>query len=218
MAAWKKAVLVALAALVGILSAVAQTEHRPGSRPVSLELWGSSITVQGFLSLANPATLHRIPRDAWQTKVTWGADTLVFRWVGGTPPPTGPRDTGEGHEDVRPAAPFLYVHCTNSISHMGQRDVYFGASSTVMFPPFFLMPYMDVTARLWWLVGGWPYLPVGITYSNGWNVWRVTTNDIQRVSSGGEYQVESWHFAEAPWGYEPRYQFAVRWSSVVRVP
>ena len=54
------------------------------------------------------------------------------------------------------------------------------------------------------VVGGWPYLPVGITYSNGWNVWRVTTNDIQRVSSGGEYQVESWHFAEAPWGYEPR--------------
>ena len=142
----------ALAALVGILSAVAQTEHRPGSRPVSVELWGSSITVQEFLSLADPATLHRIPRDAWQTKVTWGTDTLVFCWVGGIPPPTGPRDTGEGHEDVRPAAPFLYVHCTNSISHMGQRDVYFGASSTVMFPPFLLMPYMDVTARLWWLL------------------------------------------------------------------
>jgi len=53
MAAWKRAVLVALAVLVGILSAAAQTEHRPGSRPVSLELWGSSITVQEFLSFAD---------------------------------------------------------------------------------------------------------------------------------------------------------------------
>jgi len=80
--------------------------------------------------------------------VTWGADIPVFRWVGGAPPPTGPRDTREGHEDVRPAVPFIYVHCTNSISHMGQRNVYFGASNTVIYPPFLRMPYMAVSAYL----------------------------------------------------------------------
>lgn len=221
MAKWMQALAVALAAWLGICSAVAQTVQdwsgsTPG-RPVSLKLWGSDVTVREFLSLAYPDMLLRIPRDAWNTKVTWGADTMVFHLPSGTPPPTKPKDPEKDDKDVGLAF-VIYIHCTNSITHMGQRDVYYGASNTVTIPPFLRMPYMEVMARLWWLVSGLPYLPVGITYNNGWNVWRVTTNNITRVFSAGQYQVESYHFVEGPPGAQPPYQFTVRWSHVIQVP
>jgi len=149
MAIWKRALVVVATVLV--LSQVSLAQTKPGVRAVSLELRGSTITVQEFLSLADPAMLHRIPRDAWQTEVTWAWDTAtqVSRWAGKTPPK-------DGAGDVQPTFLPIWVVCTNSISDMGQRDVYYGASSTVVSPPFLRMPYMDVTARLWWLVGDGP--------------------------------------------------------------
>lgn len=165
--------------------------------PIIAELWGSDMTVREFLERIDPLMLHRIPHEFWNVKVQWGADTLQFRWKGTTEVPGS----------VAPEF-IIYVHCTNAIDDLGNRYVYYGASSTVWYPPFLRMPYMQVTAWLW-EVGMWP---VDSEDDNCYNCWRVTVNDEEHVSGGHYYQTVSLHCAEAPPGYEPRYQCTTRYS------
>lgn len=171
--------------------------------PSSRDLWGSDITIRQFLNHVDPEALACIPSGALESKVLWGVETSVFRWADRAPEADEALRKIDEDAGMQYQLLPIYIHCTNSISHLGQRDVYYGASNTVLVPPFLQMPYMEVSARLGRVVGGAPSTPMGLSYANGWNVWRVTTNDSTNVWMGGEYQTESWHFAEAPAGYEP---------------
>lgn len=162
------------------------------------DLWGFNITLREFLERVDPSALYRVPRDALDTRITWGEDTLTFHWIG--------TDDSDKLGDVE-AALNIVVSCTNAIDDLGDRNVYFGASSTVIIPPFLRMPYMSVDAYL--LQNGWP---IAHDWDDGENVWRVTCNDTEDVYGQCYYQTMSIHITEAPPGYEPPYQSTVRYS------
>ena len=174
--------------------------------PVIADLWGSDITVREFLERVDPTMLYRIPHEFWDVKVQWGAETLQFHW-NGAPEEALTKDIDAG--GVEPESIVIYVRCTNAIRDLGGRDVYYGASSTVWYPPFLRMPYMQVTAWLW-ETGMWP---VDSEYDDCYNCWRVTVNDVEHVAGQHYYQTVSLHCAEAPPGYEPQYQCTTRYSS-----
>ena len=56
------------------------------------------------------------------------------------------------------------------------------------------------------------------TWDDGYDVWRVTTNDTADVEGQASYQTVSYHYAVAPTGYDPPTQFTVRKSRTIWVP
>ena len=108
---------------------------------------------------------------------------------------------------MRPAFPFIYVHCTNSISHIGQQNVYFGPSNTVIYPPFLRMPYMAVSAYL--CVVGWRTALLATSGAS-----RRMTSSACLVVANTRWKAGT---LQGPLGaMSSVYQFAVCWSSAVR--
>ena len=169
-------------------------------------LWGSDITAGELLQLTWPDLLNTMPQSLWNTKVTWGESEMVFQRKEAV-------TLKNSHESEPGKSLFIYVNCTNAISASG-RNVYFGASNTVTYPPFLHMPYMSVSAELN-KIGGFQ---VGFTADDGYDVWRVTTNDTTDVEGQASYQTVSYHYAVAPVGYDPPTQFTVRESRTIWVP
>jgi|GEM_PF-1206717 hypothetical protein len=169
-------------------------------------LWGSDITAGELLQLTWPDLLTTLPQSVWNTKVTWGESEMVFR--------RKKVATIEKHDAAKQLEfPFIYIHCDARINASG-RNVYFGASSTVAIPPFLQMPYMQVYAYLD-KIGGFY---VGSTTDDGYDVWRVTTNDTADVEGQASYRTVSYHSVVAPAGYDPPTQFTVRESATIWVP
>ena len=192
-----------LAALVGSTALAAPVKN---IGKIVDNLWGSDITAGELLQLTWPDLLTTMPQSVWDTKVTWGESEMVFQRKEAMTVKNN--DESEQVESL-----FIYVNCTNSISASG-RNVYFGASNTVITPPFLLMPYMSVSAELN-EIGGFQ---VGFTTDDGYDVWRVTTNDTADVEGQASYQTVSYHYAVAPAGYDPPTQFTVRKSRTIWVP
>ena len=166
-------------------------------------LWGSDITAGQLLQLTWPDLLNTMPQSVWNTKVTWGESKMVFQRKEAV--------TLKNSHKSELEWPLVYISCTNAISASG-RNVYYGASSTTI-PPL-LMPYMSVSAALD-KIGGFY---VGFTADDGYDVWRVTTNDTTDVEGQASYRTVSYHYAEAPWGYYPPTEFTVRESRTIWVP
>jgi hypothetical protein len=164
-------------------------------------LWGTRITIRELLRETCPEMLSKIRPQDYNVLVTWGKEEMVFR----------PIAEGSSKPDVEQVALFIYVNCTVSISANG-RSVTYGASNTVIFPPFLRMPYMAVTASLR-EDGG----IIDATSRYGYDVWRVTTNDTDYVAGDADYDAISYHYAIAPSGYEPPTQFTVRYSRTIHV-
>ncbi len=192
--------------LVALVSSAAVAGPVKNFGKIIDRLWGSNITAGELLQLTWPDLLTTLPQSVWNTKVTWGKSELVFQRKKVVP--VEDHDTSKQVESL-----FIYIDCSNRISASG-RNVYYGASNTVWYPPFLEMPYMSVSAALD-KIGGFY---VGFTADDGYDVWRVTTNDTTNVEGKAYYRTVSYHYAVAPEGYYPPAQFTVRESRTIYVP
>ena len=162
-------------------------------------LWGKDITVREFLLAVRPQLLSEIPVDAWNIKVQWGVSGTTAEWIGAT-------EVEEKAEDSVRSVGDIYVSHDNVFDVWG-KTVDFGASSTVIWPPFMRMDMMSVFASL--LEDGAIIDTVGDT---DYDVWRVSVLDSHRVDGGARYKNMSYHYVDYPTGYSPPSAFVVLYS------
>lgn len=180
-------------------------------------IWGSDITAGELLQLTCPDALARLPQGAWNTKVIWGPKdgggvTTEVQYtakktavIENTTP-----SSGEGETSASVLITVSIDH-TSRISASG-RNVYYGASSTVILPPFLRMQYMSVEAILRGSDGTFES-----TWDDGYNVWRVTTNDTVDVGGNADYWTVGYHVVEDS-NANPPYIFVVTRSRTIWVP
>jgi hypothetical protein len=149
------------------------------------------------MKYVSPELNSRLPQKALDLEVQYGGDSVEAK-----------ARPSEGPAQIEGILDDILVNLTNRISVSG-KSVYFGASNTVIWPPFALMPFMQVSAIL--LENGGT---IDATTSWGYNVWRVTTNDRRTVDGGAYYQVMGLHYVDYPVGYTPDAMFYYTYSSI----
>lgn len=178
-------------------------------------LWGSDITAGELLQLTCPDMLARLPQSAWNTKVIWGPRDGggVIAEAQYTPKKTEAIQDTDASSNVEPSVSIpIIVYCDSRISASG-RSVYYGASSTVTIPPFLRMQYMSVEAVLRGSDGTW-----ASTWDDGYDVWRVTTNDTADVGGNADYWTVGYHYVIFPEGSNPPFEYLVSRSRTIWVP
>lgn len=176
-------------------------------------IWGTRITVGEFLQylkgIGVPVVIRPEMVPALDWPVRWDAATTEARPVS---EPESVLESDPENSEVTPEFVIVVSH-TRAISDQGNRRVYFGASSTVVLPPFYRLPYMSVDAVLF--EDGWP---IGYTGNDNNNVWRVTTNDTETVAGGGRaYWATTYHYVVYPPDYWPPYDFVIGSTRVIVV-
>lgn len=87
------------------------------------------------------------------------------------------------------------------------RTIDFGASSTVIWPPFTRMDMMSVFGFL--MEGG---NIIATTGETDYDVWRLLSSTSTRVDGGARYRNMSYHYVDYPVGYYPPSVVVVRYS------
>lgn len=179
-------------------------------------LWGSDITAGELLQLTCPDALARLPQGVWNAKVVWGPKdgggvTTKVQYV---PKKTAAIEntTSSGKVETPGSARItVWIDHSSKISASG-RNVPYGASSTVILPPFLRMQYMWVEGVLRGSDGTW-----ASTWDDGYDVWRVTTNDTEHVGGQADYWTIGYHVVEDS-NMVPPYLFVVTRSRTMWVP
>jgi hypothetical protein len=169
-------------------------------------LWGTEITAEEFLRVMSPSFLSALParsREAAKTtQVQWGGTSAVLHSTRSAVPTLDSATPGSQEPSL--AGLFdIYVNCTNRFSFSGT-TASFGASNTVLDPPFMLMPFMCVYSQL--MFGGALH---DLRTSAKTNVWRVTASGSHPGCGAGYYYNLGYHWVEFPAGYSPPTGFVI---------
>ena len=180
-------------------------------------LWGSNITAGELLQLTCPDALARLPQGAWNTKVIWGPKdgggvTIGVQYTAKKTATIQNTTPSSGKGKTSATIPItVWIDYTSKISASG-RNVYCGASNTVIFPPFLRMQYMSVEAILRGSDGTYES-----TWDDEYDVWRVTTNNTADVGGNADYWTVGYHVVEAS-NANPPYIFVVTRSRTIWGP
>lgn len=191
-----KSMMLVAGVLIGVafMSVLAMAENMGQALD---RLKGSDISVREFLLQVSPEVLYQIPQEAWDTKVVWG-DSLA---------PTPTRRGTPLDEAGAEASTYIVLSPTWCFYTQGKQVTY-GGSTTIIWPPFFRMDALSVYCFL--LEDG---VNIDIHFDYDTNVWRVTSQESYIVSGGAYYQNMIYHMGDAPAGYNPPIQFVVSYSN-----
>jgi hypothetical protein len=180
--------------LFGILVALSVFVAALDAKNVAAEisrLWGTDITGGELLSAVAPELLAYFPPGVWDAPVFWQGSDFNFTWIGN-------QGVSEDRNEEKPEGMFdIYLDWTSKLYVFG-KDVQFGSSTTVIWPPFLRLPIMIVWSQL--LEDGFSIDACGTT---SYDVWRTTVNKTRHVQGGAYYQAMGYHYSEAPAGYYP---------------
>ncbi len=154
----RKHVLGTMLILAGMMSAMAYAACA-GDIPEHLApYWGRDMTASELLRATDPGSLSLLPRNGWDTPVTWGGNGQMHARPieAETEMEPGPEfdlslgvdsvSTDSGAETESLLTEIL-VNCTYKFTTNGL-SVYHGASNTVAWPLFYRIPYMFVATYL----------------------------------------------------------------------
>lgn len=180
--------------LLGILVALGVVVAGVHARNVTAEinrLWGTDITGGELLSAVAPEILAYFPPGVWDAPVFWQGSDFKFTWIGN-------QGTNQDRKEKPLEGVFdIYLDWTSKL-YVSGKDVQFGSSTTVLWPPFLRLPIMAVYSQL--LEDG---RLIDACANTAYNVWRVTANKTHHVQGGAYYQAMGYHYSEAPAGYYP---------------
>lgn len=197
-ARFKVTAVVAVVALLISMLAASAVGTNAGARIETL--WGSAITVRQFFLAVSPELLGWIPREAWDTLIQWDVDSTHAGWIG-----TDDTDSAERGARARDITDIWVSH--ENIFDVWGRTIDFGASSTVIWPPFTRMDMMSVFGFL--MEGG---NIIATTGETDYDVWRLLSSTSTRVDGGARYRNMSYHYVDYPVGYYPPSVVVVRYS------
>ncbi len=184
-----------------LLTAVCAAATSASDDAVIERFWGRDISVRELLLAITPELLGEFPQAALNTTVQWGAATTRAEWVG----EPGAKSNDANDEGTRDISDIVVSH--DNIFDVWGKTVDYGASSTVIWPPFTRMDMMSVFGFL--LEDGDIIETTGET---DYDVWSITTLDSCRVDGGAVYRNMSYHYVDYPTGYWPPTAFVVLYS------
>lgn len=194
--ALKRSNVVAVLAMLGGLLVAATCAAWAADIPEHLApYWGREITAGELLRATDPGRLDLLPRDAWDTPVTWGGGgQMKARPMENEPCVESDSaldvDLPRGGDDTESSVSGIVINCTYKFTANGL-SVDHGASNTMVWPLFYRIPYMLVAT---YLIEN-DYL-ISTASDNRSNVWRLTCNDTVPVGGDAFSQATSYHDAE----------------------